>query len=218
MAGGEGHDTYIVAAAGDRTVEVGGQGTDTVRSYIDWTLSANVERLELQGSSNLVGGGNVNNNTLVGNAGDNRLFGFGGEDYLAGGGGNDVIVGGDGDDWLVGGAGNDWMTGGTGADKFLFNAALNPLTNVDTVSAFVAADDVFQLDDAIFTALTTRGTLASSAFHIGASAADASDRIVYNNATGQISYDADGSGGGAAIHFANVSANLAITHDDFFVI
>jgi Ca2+-binding RTX toxin-like protein len=85
MRGGAGDDIYIVAAAGDVTAEDPGQGTDTVRSYINWTLGANVERLELQGAGNLNGTGNALNNTLVGNSGANILSGGNGNDYMVGG-------------------------------------------------------------------------------------------------------------------------------------
>ncbi|MEO3997252.1 calcium-binding protein [Mesorhizobium sp. CAU 1732] len=218
MAGGEGNDIYIVASEGDRTVEIAGQGTDTVRSSINWTLSTNVERLELQGTSLLNGTGNSLDNTLVGNSARNTLLGLDGNDYLSGGGGNDTLSGGNGDDWLVGGLGNDWLGGGAGADRFVFNTALNAATNVDTISGFTSSEDKIQLDNAIFTALTTVGALAASAFHVGTAAADANDRIIYNQTTGHISYDADGAGGASAIHFATVTAGLALTHSDFYVI
>jgi serralysin len=107
MSGGAGNDIYIVAAAGDVTAEDPGQGTDIVRSYISWTLGANVERLELQGSGNLNGVGNTLANTLVGNSGDNNLSGGDGNDTLNGGAGNDYLVGGDGDDIFVVGAVGD---------------------------------------------------------------------------------------------------------------
>jgi Ca2+-binding RTX toxin-like protein len=71
MHGGTGNDIFVVGSAGDQTIELAGQGTDTVRSFVDWTLGANMERLELQGSSNLSGTGNALNNTLVGNSGNN---------------------------------------------------------------------------------------------------------------------------------------------------
>ncbi|WP_353643019.1 hypothetical protein [Mesorhizobium sp. WSM2239] len=91
MVGGGGDDTYIVAAVGDITTENAGEGTDTVRSYINWMLGANVEQLELLGTGNLNGTGNALNNTLVGNSGNNVLNGGAGDD-MRGGAGNDIYV------------------------------------------------------------------------------------------------------------------------------
>jgi Ca2+-binding RTX toxin-like protein len=216
IRGGLGNDVYVVAAAGDDTIENAGQGTDTVRSYINWTLGDNVERLELNGGSNLNGTGNALNNTLVGNSGENYLFGLDGNDYIAGGAGYDRLVGGNGDDWLVGGTGNDWMTGGAGSDKFLFNTAL--ASNVDMISAFVSGEDKIHLENAIFAGLTATGQLSAGAFRAGTAALDADDRVIYNAANGSISYDSDGAGGGGAIHFATVSAGLSLTQDDFLVV
>jgi Ca2+-binding RTX toxin-like protein len=121
MVGGAGNDIYIVGSAGDQTIEAANGGTDTVRSYINWTLAANVERLELQGSGNLNGTGNTLANTLVGNSGANSLSGGDGNDYITGGAGNDTLNGGAGNDTLVGGAGRDILIGGTGNDTFDFN-------------------------------------------------------------------------------------------------
>jgi Ca2+-binding RTX toxin-like protein len=121
MVGGAGNDIYIVAAAGDNTIEQAGQGTDTVRSYINWTLGANIERLELRGSGNINGTGNSLNNTLVGNSGNNSLSGGNGNDYIAAGAGNDTLNGGAGNDRLIGGAGSDNLNGGTGIDIFDFD-------------------------------------------------------------------------------------------------
>ncbi|NGN44545.1 matrixin family metalloprotease, partial [Mesorhizobium sp. CGMCC 1.15528] len=84
MTGGTGNDIYIVSSTGDRTIEYAGQGTDIVRAFTHWTLAANIERLELQGSANLVGTGNSLNNTIVGNSGANTLRGAAGHDYLTG--------------------------------------------------------------------------------------------------------------------------------------
>ena len=53
---------------------------------------------------------------------------------------------------------------------------------------------------------------------IGSAAADADDRIVYNQATGQLFYDADGSGAGAAVHFATLTARRPSPRADFTVI
>ncbi len=90
LEGGAGNDIYIVSSVGDRTTEAAGSGTDTVRSSISWTLAANIERLELLGTANLNGTGNVLSNTLVGNSGSNVLNGGAGNDYMAGGAGNDI--------------------------------------------------------------------------------------------------------------------------------
>jgi serralysin len=117
----------------------------------------------------------------------------------------------------MGGAGKDILTGGAGKDVFVFNTALNASTNVDTVTDFSVIDDTIRLSQDVFNTLSP-GTLTSDAFHIGGAAADASDRIIYNNATGDLFYDADGSGAHAAIKFAVLSAGMALTHNDFDIV
>ena len=67
-------------------------GTDAVFSTVNYTLTANVETLVLQGTGNLSGTGNALSNTLHGNAGNNTLNGGAGADLLVGNAGNDTFV------------------------------------------------------------------------------------------------------------------------------
>ncbi|WP_394893698.1 hypothetical protein ACG873_25900 [Mesorhizobium sp. AaZ16] len=126
--------------------------------------------------------------------------------------------GGAGNDYLRGYLGNDTLTGCAGNDVFVFNTVPNSATNFDRITDFSVYADTNWLDDAIFAALGAPGVLAAGAFRIGAAAADASDRIVYNSVTGGLDYDADGTGGTGAIRFATLDAGLALTSADFFVI
>jgi Ca2+-binding RTX toxin-like protein len=78
------------------------------------------------------------------------------------------------------------------------------------------ADDRFLLDDAVFTGFAgALGTIAANRFVIGSNATTADHRIVYEQATGRVFYDADGSGAVAKILFAEVTAGLALTRADF---
>ena len=54
-------------------------------------------------------------------------------------------------------------------------------------------------------------------FHVGAAAADASDRIIYNPNNGFLFYDGDGRGGHAQVHFATLAPHLALHNTDFLV-
>ena len=74
------------------------------------------------------------------------------------------------------------------------------------------------LDDAIFAQLGGPGALNASAFVTGTAATEADDRIVYNSATGQLFYDADGSGAGAAVLFATLTGAPLLAASDFIVI
>jgi Ca2+-binding RTX toxin-like protein len=206
MVGRAGDDVYVVDDAGDKVIEVINRGTDTVRASVSFTINHNIENLTLTGVSAIDGTGNSRANELVGNGAANVLKGAAGNDTLSGG------------------LGNDTLTGGRGSDTFVFNSALDALTNVDTVTDFVRtqADHIY-LSKAVFTALGNLGGLAQSAFYSSAtatSANDADDRIVYNTATGNLYYDADGAGGFDAVHFATIGSatHPAMTFADFQIV
>ena len=94
LVGGAGNDTYVVDNAGDVVSEESGaeSGTDLIKASVTYTLSANVENLELTGTDNLNGTGNALNNTITGNSGNNRLDGGEGADSMSGGAGNDTYI------------------------------------------------------------------------------------------------------------------------------
>ncbi len=92
MSGGAGNDTYVVDNTGDQVIEAAGQGTDTVRSAVSLTLSANFENLTLTGTAAINGTGNALRNILLGNSAANRLTGGADADTMAGGAGNDTYV------------------------------------------------------------------------------------------------------------------------------
>jgi Ca2+-binding RTX toxin-like protein len=124
-----------------------------------------------------------------------------------GGAGDDILSGQGGRDFLSGGKGSDTLRGGAGADWFVFDTALNAVSNVDTITDFQPGTDKLVLDDDIFTRLagTLTGTaLSAGNFVSGTVALDGDDYLVYDAATGALRYDADGNAGGAAIQFATL--------------
>jgi VCBS repeat-containing protein len=122
MEGGLGNDTYLVDDAGDVVVEAANAGTDLVYSSITYTLTDNVENLNLSGSANIDGTGNELDNVINGNAGANVLEGLAGNDTLNGNAGDDQLSGGAGNDLLNGGTGADTMLGGTGDDTYVVDS------------------------------------------------------------------------------------------------
>ncbi len=67
MVGGKGNDTYIVDEGADRIVELSGEGIDTVKASVSFTLSPDLENLILTGTANINATGNAANNQLTGN-------------------------------------------------------------------------------------------------------------------------------------------------------
>ena len=158
-----------------------------------------------------------------------NVTGTTGTDVLVGGVGKDVFNGGLGNDKLSGGLGNDLLTGGKGKDVFVFDTKLGTSStdrkvNFDTIKDFSVKDDSLYLDNAIFKKLgsgtaTSPKQLSKSFFTIGDKAKDKNDYIIYNDKTGVLSYDADGSGKGKAVEFAQLSKKLTtLSYKDFFVI
>jgi Ca2+-binding RTX toxin-like protein len=162
--------------------------------------------------------GFIGADTLTGGAGADQLVGDGGLDFpfdpdlpghdrLLGGGGNDAISGEAGDDWIDGGAGNDGLNGdnvvphGGGRDSFAFTVAPGA-SNADMIRDFVSAEDRIVLDGTVHASSGPSGTLASGDPRFWSStsgtAHDGDDRVIYNTSNGQVWYDSDGSGSGAA--------------------
>lgn len=123
MKGEAGNDSYLVDNAGDKVIEAANGGTDAVQATRSYTLTDNVEKLILIGSSNYNGIGNALANTIIGNSGLNILKGLGGNDQLSGGAGNDCLDGGNGNDALNGGTGADKLIGAAGDDTYVVDNA-----------------------------------------------------------------------------------------------
>lgn len=115
MFGGGGDDRYFVDDLGDTVTELAGEGTDQVRSSVDWTLGDDVEDLRLRGTADM-GIGNDLANVIQTVAAGSFLSGFGGDDNLRGSNGMDTILGGNDNDTINGRAGDDDLRGGKGDD------------------------------------------------------------------------------------------------------
>ena len=190
-----GNDIYYVDLASVRVYENVGGGNDGIYSSVSYTLGAGQEIEFLSANSHAATSainltGNEFANTLYGNAGANVLDGKGGSDALIGLAGADIFA----------------FTTAPGAD------------NVDILFGFESGTDGIALDDAIFTQLGGPGALNANAFVTGTAATDADDRIIYDSATGQLFYDADGSGAGAQILFAILQNQAPVSAGDFMVI
>ncbi|ASF48039.1 hypothetical protein [Methylovulum psychrotolerans] len=209
LNGGGGNDG-LTGGAGDDRLD-GGTGTDM--AYYNSAATGVTVNLALTTAQNTHGAGT---DTLLN---IESLNGSTYNDVLVGNYANNTLLGGNGNDVLAGSLGNDTLTGGAGKDIFAFNSALG-INNIDTLTDFNVADDTIRLENGIFTTLTTPGVLAAEAFKIigNGGVADSTDHLLYNTATGALSYDADGSGAAAAVQIAILGTGLAMTNADFIVV
>lgn len=221
MYGMAGNDSFVMSTGGTSTYGNdfidGGAGVDTVdfganaRSALIISLAFGTMSGGGDGGSGTVSVVNVEN--VVGGSFNDRMTGNASANFLFGGAGNDT---------LNGGAGADRLEGGTGLDQYVFSAAPGT-ANADTVVGFATASDKIVLDASAYTNLGASGNFAAgdARFAAGAgfaSGGDTSDRVVYNTTTGQLWYDADGSGTGAAQLIATLQGAPSIAATDIAVI
>ncbi len=169
------------------------------------TLAADVQNVTATGTASIRISGNSLDNTIIGNRGNN------------------TVKAGAGDDAVDGGYGNDSLSGGAGDDKFIFSSKLGSdktdrKVNFDKITDFTSKDDTIELDNKIFKKLGKAGDLKSSFFTVGTEAKDKNDYLIYNKATGVLSYDADGSGSKAAVEFAQLKKGLVLKYSDLDII
>jgi Ca2+-binding RTX toxin-like protein len=163
--------------------------------------------------------GGYGNDYLVGYGGKDVIYGGYDNDRLYGGAANDKLLGESGNDLLYGGIGIDYLTGGAGYDYFVFDTKASS-TNYDVITDFSVTYDTIRVDNAVYTKAGANGALASKAFWASTSgkAHDSNDRFIYDKDGGQLYYDADGTGAGAAVKIAQLKAGLAMTYKDMYVI
>jgi Ca2+-binding RTX toxin-like protein len=128
----------------------------------------------------------------------------------------DVLTGSSGTTHFHGGLGSDTLKGGSGIDYFHFDTAIGQ-GDVDIILSFNAAQDKVVLDHKIFDQIGSVGSLDPSMFAVGTKAANATTHILYDKATGDLFYDADGNGAQAPILLAHISSSAALTASNFLV-
>jgi len=178
--------------------------------------------------------------TLIGGAGNDSFEGEGvrfdvpvesigtGNDSISGGAGNDTLSGNDGNDTLDGGLGNDRLGSGhlsdggsQGNDTFMFTVAPGT-ANADVITDFNFGADRIVLDGSVHASSGPSGAFAAGDVRFWASgtgtAHDADDRVIYNTSNGQLWYDADGNGGGAAQLIATLEGAPGLTATDITIV
>ena len=211
LTGGTGADTFNITS-GTNTITDLGNGADIMKVSAGATASAKAygnftatSATINNGSASINANGHTVNLALAGGSNGWTITNSSATGVtLVGSAHNDIISG---------GTGNDTLTGGGGIDKFLFNTAPNTSTNHDTVTDFVHTTDLLQFSHAIFSAITA---WASNEFYSAAGATAghiSTDRIVYNTTAGNLYYDADGSGPGAAVLVALIGTTTHPTLD-----
>ncbi|WP_264478406.1 cadherin domain-containing protein [Microvirga rosea] len=149
-----------------------------------------------------------------------------GKDTLIGGAGKDILIGGGDNDKLYGRAGNDTLTGGDGNDIFVFDRSVSA-TNKDVITDFSKnaagnnADKIYVSKSIFNLAGTADKELSANAFlKMGSGTKTAQTRFIYNESTGKLYWDQDGSGTVAQekeiISFTNTKPSLSAS--DLWVI
>ncbi|MEH2180240.1 beta strand repeat-containing protein [Nostoc sp.] len=238
--GGKGDDLYSVnlnfATGGITTTYNANTNIGSITAGTDGVSYKNIERLNISGTEY--------DDNIVGSNGNDTLYGYYyGNDTIIGGAGNDslsagvysannLLSGDDGNDILTGGPGNDSLYGGTGTDTFVFNSYNK---GVDTIYDFNAADDLIQVSAAGFnnddsssfyskfiigtSARLSTGSLFANQFTIGTSATTSNQRFIYDNITGALYFDADGSAGEfTQVKFAQLFGSVTLTENNFVVV
>ena len=234
--GGAGNDTLIGGEG--RDLFVGGNGTDIV-SFVGAVhgavadLSLTTKGISDDGFGNSetmrsIEGlyGTVFGDMFTGGSANELLVGDFGADTLSGGGGNDTVDGGSSDDLLSGGAGNDvlighsgldTLTGGAGTDAFTF-ADITPTLGMDTITDMAQGVDKIRISST-WSSHLSGAALTAEQFRSGAGAVEAhtaQQLLIYDTATGDLYFDADGNGSvRSAVLFAHLSNIADLSFQDF---
>jgi hypothetical protein len=149
-------------------------GSDFDGDSIDSTIGISI--LPDDATTILGTNGNDTGATLTGTGARENIVGYDGNDELFGMGGADNLFGGNGADTLDGGAGADVLKGGDGADVF-------KLANLEA-----------NISDLIVDYDASEGDAVDVTMLFDVNGGDVADFVSYNDTTGELSVDTDGTG------------------------
>ena len=218
LTGGAGDDTYVIDSLADTVVEVGGEGTDTIRTAINLTLAAEVENLVLTGMSSLNGTGNALDNVMTGNDGINTLDGAAGNDTLDGGAGNDMLIGGMGDDIFIVDSVNDRIVElvGEGTDEVQSIVSWTLGDNLENLTLLDDGGDINAFGNALANVLTGNAGNNTLDGRGGADTMDgggSGDDVFFVDNAGDVVV----AGGGYDIVYSGVSRTMAADEDEMIL-
>nr|WP_118169854.1 calcium-binding protein [Nostoc sphaeroides] len=194
--GGAGDDLLIVHDSGD-----------SESKRITSTFNATTNTGSITDGTNQVSYKNIERLDIIGTQSD---------DFIVGGNGNDTLNGAGGNDTLIGGKGNDSLIGGSGTDTFAFNSFNEGIDRIYDVNA---TNELIQVSAAGFGGGLSPGSLQTSQFTIGASATTSTQRFIYNDVTGALFFDQDGSAiAFTQVQFGQLSSGLSLTKNNFVVV
>jgi Ca2+-binding RTX toxin-like protein len=168
---------------------------------------------------------------VMGSTGNDVILGKWTSEFLAGSHGDDYIAGRCGNDRIDGGWGADTLNGGAGRDAFVFNAiqladygdfTVLSIGQADVIEDFTRGRDKLVFENGPFGEWgAAQWGAAEDWFYAAAGATsghDASDRLVYDTASGSLYYDIDGDGATEAFMVAHLQSAPALGADDITVI
>jgi Ca2+-binding RTX toxin-like protein len=215
LFGGDGND--VIYSYGGADLMDGGAGTGDSVFYVNERSAVTVNLVDqIQNAGAAFGDTIVNIERVYGVVYfANILTGDNNSNILVGGIQADILNGGGGFDVLRGGLGADTMSGGTSGDYFQYTAVAE---GGDTITAWESADK-FTFSRTAFGNLAGANVAAANFLSVasGHAALNASQKFIFDQATDQLWYDADGSAGGAAVFIADITTNYNILNTDLLL-
>ncbi|RJF87355.1 calcium-binding protein [Oleomonas cavernae] len=205
LYGNEGNDILVGGLGAD--LLDGGTGNDIAR--YDTKVTVNLSDSS-KSTGAAAGDTYVSVEQIRGSAENDRLEGNGANNSFQGRAGDDVLSGGAGDDLLVGNAGADRLRGGAGADQFRFD---RPSDGGDIIADFTVGSDIIAVRAGGFGISTI--ALVSAAVPAPAGSAPV---FLFSTGDGILSFDSDGTGGGAAVVIAQLTGVHALSTSDLVLI
>ena len=137
MVGGLGDNLYYIGGSNDTIIQ-GATGTNTVVTWMSYTLPDNVQNLTVGGADLYAAGNALDNLIKVDDSNDMTLYGAGGNNVLVGGAGTDTFV-------IDATAGSNAIYGWHSGDKLrLVGSPLKTFADIQAAMHQQGSDVVFQ--------------------------------------------------------------------------